>query len=124
MHGLMEKVGESLGGESITFGNAGIPTVARRVGEERRADVVGSEDDFDGLLSRRNEADDTIEVGDEFGGISFAREGKHAKEMVRAKADGHSLRILCHSSLRMTKSGYAPAPILKDHASHPSAPDC
>lgn len=94
MHRLMEKAGECLGGEAIAVGDAGIPAVEGGIGEERRADVVGREDDFDRVVSRRNEASDALEVGDEVGGISFAREGEHAEKMVRAKADGHGFRIL------------------------------
>lgn len=51
IYGLMEQAGESLSGETIALGDAGIATMARRIGEERRADVVGGEDDFDGLVS-------------------------------------------------------------------------
>lgn len=94
IYGLTEQVGESFSSEAIAFGYAGIAAMACRVGEERRADVVGREDDFDGLGSRRDKAGDAVEVGDKFGRISLAREGEHAEKMMRAEADRHGLRIL------------------------------
>ena len=51
IYGLMEQVGESLSSEAIAFRDTGIAAVTRRIGEERRADVVGREDNFNGLGS-------------------------------------------------------------------------
>lgn len=85
--GRLEQRGQSCGREVVAVEDVLVAAVAGGIGEERGADVVGSEGDLDSFSTRRDEGGDAVEVCDELGRIAFAGVGEHAEKMVRAKAN-------------------------------------
>lgn len=87
--GRLHQPADIVGRRSVAFDDALAPAMSIRIGQQRRADIVGPIDNQDAFALRQAPGDCVI-ILREVRGVTFACIGQQAKEMVWAKPNGHS----------------------------------